>query len=269
MAAKKDPSVFFPLLLEAFREEPGNVHRAAQHAGVTWPTASRAWEQGSKRHGFGPIKAIIAEEQRKARSLIEAERAAARAMRAKEIAESAESAIKSRKQEGQMVELTRGSALSALTAVIGLSKGSRKLAEVMANQIAVEITKLEQWTAYETSLIAGDPNAPNLLPAWSQGADREHPPSLNFLLTILNRSADYAAKIASVAERAMEMERLHLGEPIEVIRHEHTIKQDISPEELEIRRQNANAVLDQAARKLRVVEGGKPAPLIGQRVVIR
>lgn len=279
MAAKKDPHVFFPLLLEAFREEPGNVHKAAKAASVGWPTAQRAWEKGSLRHGFPPIKQVIQAEQQRARALISAEQAAAKAARSKEIAQAADQAITARKQEGQMTGLVRGSSLAALTAVTTLSKEARALANAMASQVAVERNKLEQWTAYERQftgfldengqLIAPDPNA--IPPSWSQGPERQSPPTLNFLLNVLNRSADYAQKIASCARVAMDMERLHLGEPLGVIQHEHSIKSDMSLEELEIRRQNANQAIDRS----RVARGIQPAssdtvqPKIGQLVVVR
>lgn len=172
-----------------------------------------------------------------------------------------------------MTAMVRGSTFLALRAVTALSKESNQLAEVINKQVATERLKLEQWNAYEDAIVKGAPNAAALAPGWSKnakGAITYFPPTLERLLSILNKSAEYASKVTHCARQAMEMERLHLGEPIATIAVVDERK-EITFEEMDTRRENALRALDMARtrRGLQVIPGGKIEPVVGQRVVLR
>ncbi len=66
----------YQALVQAFREKPGNVARAARIAKVTEPTAKRCWDRGYERPIWAqrPIKQLLEDEQIAARAKIEAER---------------------------------------------------------------------------------------------------------------------------------------------------------------------------------------------------
>jgi hypothetical protein len=263
MAKPVDPAVIYPLLLTALRTEPGNLNAAAKHAGVTWNTAQKAWEKGSKKHGFPPLKQVIEQEQIKARALLEAERRSKLAAIALEKEQAREGAVAARKQEGQMTQLVRASSLLALRAVTSLSREAVGLAETINKRIEQEKKHLDLWIQYDDAVLRGDPSAQ--LPPFA------HPPSLNNLLSILNRTADYAGKITHCARQAMDMERIHLGEPTHIIGIADATPKDITLDEVQIRRDNAVRALEGATRSggLRVIQGGNAEPVIGQRVVVR
>lgn len=270
MSRKADQTVLYPKLLDAFREDPGNINAAANKCGVKWSTADRAWRLGARAYNYPPIKLVIAEEQEKARALLEADRLAKIAERRREIEAASENAIKARKQEGQMVALTRGQSLGALTAVTVLSGEARALAEAVKGQLQVERQKLIEWTAYETALVAGDPTATP--PAWASSKNKgTGVRSLEAILSILQKSAQYATQITHCARQAMEMERLHLGEPIQTVKHELEIRGDMTLEEVRTRKENALRAIERAesAGGLKLLPGGKDTPTVGQRVVVR
>lgn len=270
MSRRVDQTIVYPKLLDAFREDPGNINHAAEKSRVNWNTADRAWRVGVKTLGYPPIKLVLAEEQEKARALLEADRLAKIAERRREIEAASENAVKARKQEGQMVALTRGQSLNALTAVTVLSGEARALAEAVKGQLQVERQKLLEWTAYEAALVGGDSNAQP--PAWhtskSHGTGVR---SLEAILSILQKSAGYAMQITHCARQAMEMERLHLGEPLAVVKHELEIRADMTMVEVQTRKENALRAIERAesAGGLKVLSGGKDAPTVGQRVVVR
>lgn len=269
MARPIDPTVVYPALLEAFRTDPGNIHHAAKAAGVTWRTADKFWRKGSKLHGFPPIESTVRGEMERARALIEAERLAKIEARKKELADSAEQAVQARKQEGQMTTLVRQQSLAALTSVSVFAKESRKLAEAIQDQVELERRKLAEWTAYEAAVVAGDPNA--VEPAWVGKAGRLHP--LDYLLGILHDCARYMERIGACARNSMEMERLHLGEPLATIRHEiNEVPQEMTVQEVRIRRDNALRVIERLEQTggLKLVAGSKtPVPTIGQVVRLK
>lgn len=255
-------------LLEAFRVDPHNLEQAAKKAGTTWKTARRAFEKGIPSAGYPPISQVLREEQEKARAMLEAERLAKAAERQRELEAASAQAVQARKQEGQITGLVRQQSLAALTAVSVFAAEARKLAEVIRENVELERVKLAEWTAYEARVVAGDPNATP--PAWHNGKNKKSVRTLENLLGILHRTADYAQKITACARQAMEMERLHLGEPIGIIRHEVQAR-DITLEELRTRKENALRVIERAeqAGGLKVIPGGKTDPVVGQRVVVR
>jgi hypothetical protein len=265
-----DSTALYQRLLDAFRSEPANIHKAAQTAGCTWKTANRMWVTGSKRFQLPAISTIIREEQEKARAMIEAERLAKAAERRREIEASSEQAVQARKQEGQMTTMVRSQTLAALTSVSVFAKEARGLAEAIQGQVSVERQKLKEWTAYEAELVAG--NTAAVPPVWlDTNANVKHQVrSLDSLLAILQRTATYSRDITACARQAMELERLHLGEPLAVIRHEMEVR-EMTMDEVEIRKESAIRALDRAAERggLKLLHGGKDTPVVGQRVIVR
>jgi hypothetical protein len=267
MARAGKAESYYPKLIEAFRLDPGNIDKAAQAAGVHWKTAERAWKNGVPTAHMPPISVLIQQEQEKARAMIEAERLAKIAQRQKELEQAAENAIQARKQEGQITQLVRQQSLAALTAVSVFAKAARELAETVNGELAVDMQRSREWTEYEKRVLGGDPNAAP--PAWANATLR-NVPSIEKLLQYAQRMADYSRTITHMAREAMEMERLHLGEPIAVIRHDVELR-EMTMEEVDTRTANALRVIDRAkeAGGLKVLPGGKTTPVVGQRVVVR
>lgn len=261
-----DPHEYYPRLLEAYREEPNNHERAAKRAGVSWGTAEKAWKSGHKRAGLGPIVDVIRLEQQKARAMLAEEEAVKRAKRAEEERKASEQAIQGRKEEGQITRVLRASVSQQSGVSVALSSEAFQFANALKARLKQEREKLELWINYEAQTLAGNPAAvrPSL----------EHQPlSLPQLVQLLNRVADYTARLTQSARAVFELERLYLGEPLGIIGIVEQSRK-LTPEEVEIRERNAIAAIQRAKerRGLVVLDGGKTKPVmpvVGQRVVPR
>lgn len=245
---------------------PGQFAPAARIAGVSPKTAEKAWRRGWPGQGLAPIETIIAEEQRAARALIEQQRKAALAKEQLEKENARKDAELALQQEGQMVRLGRAATLqlTANTAVLAQQVG--KMREALEQRFALELQKMQLWTEYEASLLTPNPKPKPVLdkPALH----------LDHLLHLLNRTGDYTGKVLDNARKVMEMERLILGEPTNIIGLANASSQasrEISLEEADIRREAANRAIDgaKAAGGLTVIPGGKVLPRVGQRFVPR
>jgi hypothetical protein len=242
MARRKITEDLYNRLLDEFRKDPDHPYSVAPKAGVDPRTAIKAWELGWPKKGMEPVKTVMQREQIKARALLMGEHAAKKAIVLKEREDAIKQAAESRAQEGQMVNLARGSSAQALTVAVNLAMAARKLADQVKAKV-IELANL-------------DPKEPTSLTP-TQG------------LVMLTRIADLQQKINSTALSAMQMERLHLGQPMNIMAGVITSQTEMTIEEASARIEMANQALEGARRVggLTVIDGGMNHPLIGKEVV--
>lgn len=192
-------------LVAAYRDLPKNYSRAAHLAGVTRPTAKRAWSQGWPARNMPAIKDVLEEERiltrsRRRAAIIEAndpdllerldeeegaddeiQASSSGAIAAQMLAK--DDAVESRLQESRMVALSRANTIALM------SSTSRLLSAAIdkAKQLELQIKMGEvNFTPKETQRFIG---------------------SLGYLVS----------KATESAKLTIEMERLLLGEPTEII----------------------------------------------------
>jgi hypothetical protein len=199
-------------LVHAFRREgyETNVKSAAAEAGCSWEMAKKMLTEGWMDKGLPSMAAIREQEQIQARAQLQAEMAAKNALKEKEQEEAYKQAVEARKQEGTMVGLARSATLQNLAAVTGLAQSARVLAPVVKGFIELQAKKLEEWTRYEVAFMNGNPAI--AAPSFARPALTAHQ-----ALDLLQRVATLTSQITGTAQQAMEMERLHLGKPTEII----------------------------------------------------
>ena len=202
---------FYEKLLDAYRDNPGNHAGAAKVVGCARKTAKRGWDIGWAKHDWAPpIKDVIAQEQVQARARIQQEKDAAieqawaeeeaivtqtpvgadrtqayldaQAERAK----AKEQAIATRKAEGQMVGGIRQAASNSAAALLRISNGINLLAE----RVNKELTTM-----------AASPKD------FKVGA----------ALVTINKYASAVRDLTIAGKTAVELERLHLGDPTSIV----------------------------------------------------
>jgi hypothetical protein len=227
-------------MIEAWRQHPGKPQEAADLAGVGHRTIKKAWREGWPEKGFGPIKEVFEREQQRARARLMSEIAARRDQTMAEKEKAIEHAARARAQEGQLVDLARVSCLQALANARALVQPTKDLADRLQKQI------LEA---------AGKPSKD------SKGL------TIQTSLGLLQKVANLQGKILSNARIAMEMERLHLGEPTQTV-NVITTQSEMTLDEASARIQMANRALESARRSggLTVIDGGIDEPVIGKVV---
>lgn len=174
-------------MLAEFRKDPSGsfaAHRAAaEAAGVDRRTARRAWLTG-----WGPdrpaMRDVIEKERVLARAELARESLAERARMAPALA--ADDAAHARAQEAQLVRLARGNAIALLGVSAQSLRGALKLSERLREEVE--------------SPPAGTP-----------------PMSATRAARLLGLVAQTMHRAAVVGKLSMEMERIHLGEPTQVI----------------------------------------------------
>lgn len=238
---------FYEALLQAFREQPGNIRAAAAKAGCDARLAKKAWELGiawaiEATGARKPIKDTIAEEQTIARARLEEQEAAKRqltieqeAQRLADLKQKASAdATDSRVQEGKVVRMARGSAANLLVTLTNMTMGVAKLGPQIK-------ATLERFTTIDPD--TGNPRDMSLSDC------RQMIQLLNGLTNML-RSANDAAR------SAMEMERLLLGEPgayVGVVNYDAMTLEEAERRVLHAQRAFARA------RELGVIIGSAPA----------
>jgi hypothetical protein len=230
------------LLLAAWREDPGNLSKAARAAGVSRPTARKALLEGYP--GADPprraIKDIVDEEKAAARAALQGtiEDSARRhaledAARKRAEAEKARAdAVEARRQEASMVRSQRGNILALIGIGGTILRGALKL---------------------------GDSIRKDLEDAASGAKEM----SLEQKMVVLTRTGLLTQRIASAAGDVVKMERLLLGEPTEILGHKDlgSVGFDEAIRELENAAGVAERIKARRARredfKLKLIQGGK------------
>jgi len=139
----------YEVMLQAYREQPGNASHAARMADCERRMAARAWSKGWPRSPWAkPIKDVILEERRAARAKAWQEqedlRHRAHDMRIK----AQQDAVDVMAQESQMLKLGRQSVTSSLATTGILWPAIRKLAEEMKKRIESGVEKISPREAF-------------------------------------------------------------------------------------------------------------------------
>lgn len=221
----------YGLLVAAFRASPGNISNASRQARCGRDLAKRAWEKGWPHlHGGMNVQEYILHEARLARAKMLEEQAAREAASRHERESARLQAVEARKSEGQMVTLARGAALQSLALVAQMIQGARSFATLLRQQLEAEAAK----------------------PASNMKPDE--------IVTILGRCAQITHRLNSSAHLAMQMERLHLGDPAHMAGVISEDKEALLLEEAEVQIEAANQALQAAKRAavpFTVIPGGK------------
>jgi hypothetical protein len=184
MATKAFTTEKYEALLNAFREEPGNINAAAKKANTTWATADKAWRHGWANKPWGrAISLVLKEEMEAARAArIQEEKRIAREELERMI-QARLDAIEARKEEAQGAKVSRKNAI--LMAVV-----SNRLLSA-ADKIAVEI---------QNRVNAGVAAMP-----------------LADLRKLMEMATRAVSRSEQVMRMAVELERIIAGEPIAIV----------------------------------------------------
>lgn len=241
MGRRKITSEFYQALVDAFRECPGNATGAArtvrEATGTTCDrrTAARAWTRGWPEHNFPPVEKTLELEVVSARAALvviandSADLLVSATSDEAIVREQARiDAIKARTDEGRLVRIARENVVALLESSNELLDGYRKLApkvkKILANMDGNELDVTE---------------AARLL--W--------------------RVAIAARASTDAGMRVLQMERLLLGQPMEIIgvRDMDLDESDVL-EELEEAASMAARIRERRARRgdrLKLLQGGK------------
>lgn len=218
-------------LVASFRNAPAGYSQAARAAGCDRRTATKAYEKGLEQWGeHKPIKDIILAEQTAARAAIQREQVAKAAMQEKERDDARKQAVESRKVEGQLVALARANSLNALAATAQVFQ--------LARQLAARVrAKLEK-------IIADDQAADQAICEHCGRAADTTP--INVAISLLHSITALGRRVNEQALDGMRMERVHLGEPTEIIGIKEDAKAPISKADAESRLAIAKQAVERA-----------------------
>lgn len=231
MSGRVFTQAFFDALLQAFRDAPGNISHAARQAGCSRQCARRAWEKGYAGFFNGKsLKALLEDDQLKARAAILQEQMAARQAADQERDLARKQAAEARKIEGQMIAAVRVGLASDIAAFNRLAPTFRKAAEALVTKLEAEIASNKTGTSAE-------------------------------LLALLHKAQDLRLKLNQSTMTVMQLERLYLGEPGMILGHKAVGDDPMSLEEADLRIKAAQQALESTKSKLglHVVPGGKLA----------
>lgn len=175
----------YDLLVSAFREHPGEFTVVSKMVGCTRQCATHAWKKGwvPRVVWAKPIWKVLEEEKEAARALV-AQKNLSEAEEAVLLREKARrEAIEAHAAEGQMVRLARSDATSLLAAVGKLQPSLHRLSEKLGRMLMDEGEKM---TRREAAALLG----------------------------MLSRTTKEALAAGQVA---IELERLHLGAPTQIL----------------------------------------------------
>lgn len=226
----------FHRCLASFRKfPPGATTKIASDCGLNTRTVRRYYDDGNPRLGMEPIRIILEREQLLARAELEKQRRNDANEKAKETRElSQKHAVEARAEEGRIVDFTRAGASRAAGIGVHLAIGAMRLSELIEQELK------------------------NL-------ADTGHVDPFKGV-KLLKDVADTMDKINSLAFKAMEMERLHLGEPTHVI--EVQSRQELTLDDVKLRLAAAQRAVDRVESRgsIHLLPSGTDRPLIGTRV---
>lgn len=215
-------------LLQAYREQPGNIAHAARFAGVRWPCAKRAWAGPAwkNRPDQVPIRDFLAAETTRVTSAREEEEAKA----AEERRVLAERQEKLRQEavtaDENILRLARNTTLHGIGALAKLAKGVGKLSERIGD-------------ALETGVDAQG-KALDIKPMEALHIIRSFGSSLN--------------RFTDAAQALVAVDRLREGLPTSLVGV--TVTHEVTEEQLEESLGDAARALARA-RKLKLLKGGK------------
>lgn len=213
-------------LVAGFSDAPGNAAHAARVAGCDPRMARRGWELGWPIYSWaGPIRLVVERKQIEAQEKARAEEVE-RARQAALVKDAARSdALKTHDEEGRLVKVARVNVIQLLAANARLGPALQVLAERMRQAIE-----------------NGEVNT-------RDGS------------TLMRNLAATAASTVRAGQIALELERLHRGDPTQIIGIQPVeMTTDDAIREIE----EAQAALTRYQRRgLEVIEGGANADAVG------
>ncbi len=194
MSSKVDQSTW-DKLLEAYRLDPGNHSAASRYALVQRRTARRAWDHGNTARGWKPIKEMVAEDIELARAQTQHEEDKAELFDDMAMVEAERDreairlhSVNARKEEGALVVLARQASIRAIAAAAVASEGLKAAMERIGRELK-EIAEGGVITKKELSAMS----------------------------SITRRYASTLREVIIAGQVSMEMERLYMGQPTEII----------------------------------------------------
>lgn len=223
----------FDKAVKAFREKPQNYSNAKRAAGISFDSAKRLWFFGIPSAEFSapPIKDMLGSEKElgRAERELKKKKDAIEEVRdelADEIrAEAARrDAIDAREKEGQILKLARQNAISSMASLVRIGQG---------------IQVVSQKTLESLNKIANE-------------EDYDHSKGI----AVLRAYAKSIREVASASQTIMEMERLYMGEPTEIVGVTTDID-NLTIEQLAKEIEKTETALDRAQQRgIIVLEGG-------------
>ncbi len=232
-------------LIRAFRLQPGIYGAAARACGCCHKTAKKAWHKGWEDKGFLPIAKILENEKAQVRTqvaLMEGEVALEnRAEIMQEMAASIDGhleaeaskvyALKVKMEELAMLGNARGLVTANLQSLRSMAEAS----ELLASRLGASIREF-----------AMDESEPLVFGT----------PEYNRAQRAFRGIAMSAREITTAVKTTLEAERLHMGEPTEIIGHKDL--DDMSIEELVAEIEESDDTIKIARRRgLIALDGGK------------
>lgn len=208
MARRKISLDTWNSLVDSFRSNPFSIGVASRRTGLDRRTCSKAWNQGLPAFAGGEsIKSIMQREEIEARAELERENLEAR-QRAQDkysndLDHARENAIQARTAEGQMVDLGRSNAVKSLQAVAELLTTAEQLAQRTRDKLDTMLREDKE---------NSDEN--NRCPFCDHTPTKFTPGEI---ISLLERIGLLSKRITEQAEIAMRMERLHLGQPTDIL----------------------------------------------------
>ena len=251
-------------LLESFRAAPGNGMRAARHAGVHKNTAYKAWRKGLYVSGWPqystPFEDTIAEEQMEARARMVNDRATAERLAAEAEAKRQQQArldtIKdktdTRIAEGTLVRAARTTTGQALAALAQTGAGVAKVSQLVRKALealvvtgdAGVVCVVHDPIAFQKERSTGG-DGYQYLRAMGIAEAKGYTKTLATFATALRQVND-------AAQKALEMERLLLGEPTKIvgIQHLETMTMNEAAEHIQAAQRAFNYLKDEGVSVL-------------------
>lgn len=208
---------FYDGLVEAYAAHPGNAAAASRAAGCDARTAKRAWAIGWPAYDFArPIKEVVRERQEAARALtVQREQAAAQAAiegtRDSVMALRTQAELdkaKSMADDAQLAKGAKQNALAAAATAMNLLRRGFKISEGLTEEELHKLPPLQR---------------------------------INALRTI----SGFARDAVECADAAVRLERLILGDPTEVVQHQH-VHVSVTPNEMASVVSRAQAAVERA-----------------------
>lgn len=204
----------YELAVAAYRARPGALRHCAKMAQCDIRTAKKLWETGLVGNPdprcHKSIRELLQEEQNAARAqLAEAQAAAKRIQeseqarkRAEEHNKAVHDAAKGRAEEAGMIRLARASATQLLATSAQLSGSLTKVAIKVKSVIEDMANPVDD---------AGNPRKLEVKDAHN-------------VVNLMTKLTQAARQASEVAHKAMEMERLLLGEPGKIVQHQVSVE---------------------------------------------
>lgn len=219
------------LLVDSFRTNPGAFSQAAKASGLDRRTTTKAWEQGLNPHSKQGIRDMLREEQESARAALHREQLAKRELQEKDRVDARKQAVDARKTEGQIVGLARANTLQVLASSAEMVRSARALGAKVKQQI--ERMLADDAAAAQADTCAHCGRAPEGTP-------------VGVALVLLEKITTIARRVNEIAMESMRMERLHLGEPMEILGLSNADDRSIPHDEAELRLRIAQQAVERS-----------------------